>query len=425
MSDKKQIRTRRYFDYLLLFIVVFLLGFGLVMIYSTSFYAASTQYGGDGLYFFKKQAVAVVLGLAVMFVVSFIPVTFYRKSTPIIYIASAVSVLLVLSGLAHTSHGATRWVYIFGISIQPAEIAKIGAIMTTATVIYGLRKTERLSAKGFFKILIPGFILAALVLVLTKNLSSGIIIAGITFLMYTLCEKKNPVPYLIMLAGAIVVVLAVLLIIKFPDKLNLGYRTERILAWVNPEAYADGKGFQPIQSLYGIGSGGIWGKGLGKSVQKLYFLPEAHNDMIFSIICEELGLFGGLAIITMFILLLWRIRDIASHITDVYENLLLTGIFAQIAIQVILNIAVVTNTVPNTGISLPFISYGGSSVIILLAEIGIVMRISRDCDFMEEVKRPARAPKHRREADTTEHEPEEEMSMAEIARMKRARRTEE
>ncbi|MBP5659773.1 MAG: FtsW/RodA/SpoVE family cell cycle protein [Lachnospiraceae bacterium] len=415
MADKKRVKTRRYFDYLLLFIVLFLLGFGLVMIYSTSFYAASTQYGGDGLYFFRKQAVAVVLGLAVMFVVSFVPVDVYRRLTVIIYIVSFVSVLLVLSSLAHSSHGATRWIYIFGFSIQPAEIAKIGAIITTATIIFGLKKKERLSAKGFFMILLPGAVLAGLVLVLTKNLSSAIIIGGIVYAMYTLCEKKNLTPYIILLAGIILAAVAVLLIIKFPDKFSLGYRAERILAWVNPEAYADGKGFQPIQSLYGIGSGGIWGKGLGKSVQKLYFLPEAHNDMIFSIICEELGLFGGLAIIIMFILLLWRIRDISAHITDVYENLLLTGIFAQIAIQVLLNIAVVTNTVPNTGISLPFISYGGSSVIILLAEMGIVMRISRDCDFREEIRRPAPAPE-------PEREEEEELTPAERARAARAAR---
>jgi cell division protein FtsW len=378
MADKKRVKTRRYFDYLLLFIVLFLLGFGLVMIYSTSFYAASTQYDGDGLYFFRKQAIAVVLGLAVMFVVSFVPVDVYRRLTVIIYIVSFVSVLLVLSSLAHSSHGATRWIYIFGFSIQPAEIAKIGAIITTATIIFGLKKKERLSAKGFFMILLPGAVLAGLVLVLTKNLSSAIIIGGIVYAMYTLCEKKNLTPYIILLAGIILATVAVLLIVKFPDKFSFGYRAERILAWVNPEAYADGKGFQPIQSLYGIGSGGIWGKGLGKSVQKLYFLPEAHNDMIFSIICEELGLFGAIAVMLMFILLIWRLMVIANNAPDMFGALLVIGVMGHIAIQVILNIAVVTNTIPNTGITLPFISYGGSAVIIQLAEIGIALNVARN-----------------------------------------------
>ena len=188
-------------------------------------------------------------------------------------------------------------------------------------------------------------------------------------------------PYILFIVFAALGGLVLYLIAS--EKIHIGFRGERVLAWINPEAYADGKGFQPIQSLYGIGSGGIWGKGLGKSIQKLGFLPEAHNDMIFSIICEELGLFGGLAIIIMFILMLWRIRDISSHITNTYENLLLCGVFTHIAMQVILNIAVVTNTIPNTGISLPFISYGGSSVIFLLAEIGIVMRVGRNCVFKE------------------------------------------
>ncbi len=141
---------------------------------------------------------------------------------------------------------------------------------------------------------------------------------------------------------------------------------------------------QILQSLYGIGSCGVWGEGLGKSMQKLGFLPEAQNDMIFSIICEELGLVGGLSVIMMFILLLWRIRDITAHSKDYFGNMLVSGIFIHIAIQVILNICVVTNTIPNTGISLPFISYGGSSVIFLMAEIGIVMNVGSHVRFVEE-----------------------------------------
>ena len=142
-----------------------------------------------------------------------------------------------------------------------------------------------------------------------------------------------------------------------------------------------------LQSFYGIGSGGIWGKGLGKSMQKLGVLPEAQNDMIFSIICEELGLFGGLSIILMFILLLWRIRDAGVYCTDMFGNLLVTGIFAHIAIQVIINIAVATNSIPNTGMPLPFISYGGSSIIFILAEMGIVMNVARNADFKEKPER--------------------------------------
>ncbi len=383
MGDKRQVKNRRYFDYLLLFIVLFLLGFGLVMIYSTSSYVSSLNYDGDGLYFLRKQAIAVVLGLAVMTVVSFIPTELYKKLAPLIYFVSLASIFLVLTGLGHESHGARRWIYIFGLSIQPAEIAKIGVIITSATLIDRMTPKSRRSWGGIFVTLAPAALLSGVIYFLTDNFSSAFIVGGIAFMMITLSEKKNLRPYIILVGFAIIGVIAFIALVKFPDKLHLGFRGERVLAWLNPEAYADGKGFQPIQSLYGIGSGGIWGKGLGKSMQKLGFLPEAHNDMIFSIICEELGLFGGLAIIIMFILMLWRIRDISSHITNTYENLLLCGVFTHIAMQVILNIAVVTNTIPNTGIALPFISYGGSSVIFLLAEMGIVMRIARDCDFKD------------------------------------------
>ena len=149
------------------------------------------------------------------------------------------------------------------------------------------------------------------------------------------------------------------------------------MAWLDPEAYASGKGFQTLQALYAIGSGGIWGKGLGQSMQKLGFLPEAQNDMIFSIICEELGLFGAAAVILLFVLLVWRFMIIANNSADLFGAMLVVGVMGHIAIQVILNIAVVTNTIPNTGISLPFISYGGSSVMFLLIEIGIVLSVGK------------------------------------------------
>ncbi len=161
------------------------------------------------------------------------------------------------------------------------------------------------------------------------------------------------------------------------DSDTLGVRGTRILAWLDPEAYASGKGFQTLQALYAIGSGGILGKGLGQSMQKLGFIPEAQNDMIFSIICEELGLFGAISILLMFVLLIWRFMVIANNASDLFGALLVVGVMGHIAIQVILNVAVVTNTIPNTGISLPFISYGGTSVLFLLVEIGIVLSVGK------------------------------------------------
>jgi len=218
---------------------------------------------------------------------------------------------------------------------------------------------------------------------ITSNMSSAIIIMGIAILMLFVASpdyKKFIIMALGVIAAAAVVVFV---IVNMANGDGLDFRGERILAWLDPEAYADGKGFQTLQALYAIGSGGIWGKGLGQSMQKLGFIPEAQNDMIFSIICEELGLFGAVAIILMFIMLIWRLMVIANNAPDLFGALLVVGVLGHIAIQVILNIAVVTNTIPNTGISLPFFSYGGSSVMFLLIEIGLVLNVAKRIQLKE------------------------------------------
>ncbi len=377
-------KNKRYFDFSLLFIVLFLLGFGLIMVYSTSSYVSSLNNDGNGFVFIKAQARSAAVGLVMMFIVSFIPYQLYRKFSPVIYGGCVLLILLVLTPLGKTINGARRWFFVFGYSVQPAEIVKLGIILCLAALISRLNVKARRNIKGVLLIMTPAAIIAVMLLVITNNLSSAIIIAAIAFFMLVISTPRCYVAYVsagVLLAGAAGYVLAVV-----SGKLgSFSFRSERILAWLDPESHADGKGLQVLQSLYGIGSGGIWGKGLGKSMQKLGFLPEAHNDMIFSIICEELGLFGGIAIIIMFILLLWRIRDAGVYCTDLYGNLIITGIFVHIAVQVIINIAVVTNTIPNTGIPMPFISYGGSSVIFLLIEMGIVMNIARNADFKEAV----------------------------------------
>ena len=218
---------------------------------------------------------------------------------------------------------------------------------------------------------------------ITENMSSAIIIFGIAFLMLFVSSPDYKRFAALVAAGAGAIGLAVLIIKKMEDSGKLGVRAARVLAWMDPEAYSSGKGFQTLQALYAIGSGGIFGKGLGQSMQKLGFLPEAQNDMIFSIICEELGLFGGIAIIILFLLLIWRFMIIANNAQDLFGALLVVGVLGHIAIQVILNIAVVTNTIPNTGISLPFISYGGTSVMFLLIEIGLVLSVAKGIKLRE------------------------------------------
>ncbi len=371
-----------YFDYSLLFIVLFLLGFGMIMIYSTSSYEASKDYG-DAAYYLKKQAVATALGIAAMIFTANVPYHFWEKFAVPGYLVSAVLICLVLTPLGVKVKGARRWLdFGIGLRLQPAEIAKLCMILFLASMVCKMGKSIR-SRKGFFSILLVPLPISIMIWKITDNLSSAIIVFGIAVLMLFVASPDYKKFFLMGFAGAGAAVGIVYIITRLASSDSLGFRGERILAWLDPEAYASGKGFQTLQALYAIGSGGIFGKGLGQSMQKLGFIPEAQNDMIFSIICEELGLFGAIAIILLFLLLIWRFMIVANNAPDLFGALLVVGVMGHIAIQVILNIAVVTNTIPNTGISLPFISYGGSSVMFLLIEIGLVLSVSHSIRFKE------------------------------------------
>lgn len=372
-----------YFDYSLVFIVLFLLGFGLIMVYSASSYEASVseKLGYDAAYYFKKQAVAAILGLVAMVVVSRIPYHFWERFAIPAYLVSAVLILLVLTPLGYEANGARRWLRL-GISIQPAEIAKLAMILFLASFICSMGKAIRTN-KGFMVVLCVPLPICALVWFITENMSSAIIIFGIAFLMLFVASPDYKRFVLIAAIGVVAVLLFIFAFKQLEGSELLGVRGARVLAWMDPEAYASGKGFQTLQALYAIGSGGIFGKGLGQSMQKLGFLPEIQNDMIFALVCEELGLFGGIAIVLMFLLLIWRFMIIANNASDLFGALLVVGVLGHIAIQVILNIAVVTNTIPNTGISLPFISYGGSSIMFLLIEIGLVLSVARGIRMKE------------------------------------------
>ena len=373
---KRKEQSEYFFDYSLLFIVLFLLGFGLVMVYSTSSYEANLDFG-DSTFYLKKQIFATILGLAAMMVVANIPYHFWERFAVIGYLVSVVLILLIIP-FGHESHGAKRWLYIGPISLQPAEVAKLCMILFLASMICTMGKQIRYR-KGFWMVLLVPMPIALMLWKITQNMSSAIIVVGIAVLMlFVSCPdyKRFILLGIAVIAGAAAVVFTIVQMAASQVD-NLDFRGARILAWLDPEAYASGKGFQTIQALYAIGSGGVLGKGLGASMQKLGFLPEAQNDMIFSIICEELGLFGGFAVIIMFVMLIWRFMVIANNAPDLFGALLVVGVLGHIAIQVILNIAVVTNTIPNTGISLPFISYGGSSVMFLLIEIGLVLSVAR------------------------------------------------
>ena len=367
-------REETYVDYSLIFVILFLLAFGLIMLYSTSSYEAGLS-TGDSAYYFKHQLFPTLLGLGAMLFMSFFPYRFLKKLSVPIYLFAAAMLILVIP-FGKTVNGARRWIIIMGVSIQPAEIAKVAVIVLTATMIMKLQKSL-MTPKGYGVAVLFPLILALMVYKITRNLSSAVIILGITIIMLFVATPgyKRYVFTALVLVAFVAVIIAI--IANADDSSGMNYRFRRVLAWLDPNAYASDESFQTLQALYAIGSGGIFGKGLGESMQKMK-LPEAQNDMIFSIICEELGLFGAIAVMLMFLLLIWRLMLIANNAPDMYGALLVIGVMGHISIQVILNIAVVTNTIPNTGITLPFISYGGSAVIIQLAEVGSALNVARN-----------------------------------------------
>ncbi len=355
---------------------MFLVAFGLIMLYSTSSYQATVRYG-TSTYYLARQFIFVIVGFAAMFVVSRIPYRLIRKLSSFAYIASVTLILLIIP-FGYESGGAKRWISIGSFfNIQPSEVAKLGIIIFSAALLE--RIGRQIKTWEFFLLpFVPAGIVAVMVWKITDNLSTAIIIMAIVFgMLFVACPYYKR---FIALAAAVIAVGGawILITVSTADAADLDFRGGRILAWLNPQAYSTDTAYQTLQGLYAIGSGGLTGKGLGESLQKLGYIPEAQNDMIFSIICEELGLFGAIMIITMFVILIWRFMIIAYNARELYGALLTVGIMTQMAVQVILNIAVVTNTLPNTGVTLPFISYGGSSVVILLVEVGIVMNVSRD-----------------------------------------------
>ena len=369
----KKKRSQRFYDYSLLFTIAFLIMFGLLMIYSASSYKAQLDYNGNAAYFMTRQGVIALGGFAFMILISRLDYRWYAKFYKL---AIAVSwfMMIAVSFVGRRVNGKRRWLGVGPLSFQPTELVKITIIVSVAALLVKLgRDVDR--PAGIARIAMVVLPLAAIVA--ANNLSSGIIIAGIGFVMLFVASRKKLWYFLVVAAGG--------LVIAFAPQIGNGlraihllkpYQLSRINVWKNPEAFASEGGYQVLQGLYAIGSGGLFGKGLGESIQKLGFVPEAQNDMIFSIICEALGLFGAVALILVFMFMIYRFMVIASNAPDLFGCLLVVGVMAHIAIQVILNIAVVTNTIPNTGITLPFISYGGTSIVFLEAEMGMVLSVS-------------------------------------------------
>lgn len=369
----KKNRPKRFYDYSLLFCIIFLSVFGLVMIYSASSYTAQLKYNNAG-YFMMRQLKIAAGGLVLALFISKLDYHWYAKFSIFAYMLSYV-LMIAVTLVGKEVNGKKRWLGVGSLSFQPTEFVKIALIIFLAVLI------TRMGAKvnewnNMFRVM--GLALPIAGIVAANNLSSGIIIVGIAFVMlFVACKKQWPFYVCGGLAMLAVVTAGPLAIFLEKIKLLKPYQLSRIHVWLSPESYPMDGGYQVLQGLYAIGSGGLFGKGLGESIQKMGFVPEAQNDMIFSIICEELGFVGATILMLVFLVLIWRFMVIAVHAPDLFGSLIAAGAMGHIAIQVILNVAVVTNTIPNTGITLPFISYGGTSVLFLLSEMGLVLAVSR------------------------------------------------
>ena len=378
---KKKEHSIAYFDYSLLAILICLICFGLVMLYSTSSYSAMMKQNGDSLFYFKRQVLFCIVGLIGMWIVSRIDYHWYFERSKFFYFISIFMMFLVKTPLGKEVNGAKRWIKLpFEQQLQPAEIAKIAIILFIPALICTMGR-EIKTLGGIVKVLAWGAFSAAVVFIITENLSTAIIVMGITCIMIFVVHPKTRI-FIIIAVGIILIGIVGARVLGMAMETSGNFRLRRILVWLNPEKYASEGGYQIMQALYAIGSGGFFGKGLGNSAQKM-IIPEVQNDMILSIICEELGVFGAIMVLILFGMLLYRLLFIAQNAPDLYGSLVVSGIFAHIALQVILNVMVVINCIPTTGITLPFISYGGTSVLFLMAEMGLALGVSSKIKIAE------------------------------------------
>lgn len=369
-------------EFKILTAVIFLTAFGLVMIFSASSYSASlsAEANYQSTYYFRKQLIFFLGGMFLLFLASVMNYKLFKKLAWIFYAISIISILLLKTPLGVKVNGATRWLQILGFCIQVADIVKVCVIIFMAYFISKHWKSMH-EIKTIITLWILIGIQAAFVLVISSNLSSAIILLLMCFTITFIVSDNKKFHIIIFSLGMLAVIIFIIVVknnLPLESELdNYPYQMRRFFAWLAPNKYAGGIGYQVLQSLYAIGSGGLLGKGLGNGTQKLANIPEAQNDMIFAIICEELGLVGALLMFLMFGYLLYQMFVVVRESKNLYGSLVVMGVMFHITYQIIVNVCVAVNLFPNTGVSLPFVSYGGSAILCTLIEIGLVIGIRR------------------------------------------------
>ncbi|RDY25728.1 stage V sporulation protein E [Romboutsia weinsteinii] len=365
---RKQINRgmKTEFDSVIFYTTMILVFIGIVMVFSASYVQAAFKHN-DAYYFLKRNLIFSTLGFIVMIITSKIEYTFWKKNAKNIGIVAVILLILVLTPLGVKANGARRWLGFGALSLQPAEIAKFATIIITAKLIETKYDDIKSLTKGVLPLLIIPSLFFALI-ILQPNLSTAGTIILVTFLMIFVAGMNMKFVFAMIGTGF---ALFVGLVIAEP------YRLSRVTSFLDPFQDPLGKGYQVIQGLYALGSGGLFGLGLGKSKQKFFYIPEPQNDFIFAIIGEELGLVGCAVVMMLFVILVYRCIRIALKCSNVFACMVVIGIGGQIGIQAALNVAVATSSMPATGVALPFVSYGGTSLVIFMAAIGIVLNISK------------------------------------------------
>lgn len=367
-AKQKNIKhSDRPFDFILFITILVMLSLGIIMVLSASSPSALAE-TGDSYKYVKTQGVSAIAGIILMLIISKIDYRVYSKFYKLLYMASIVLLLSVaVPGLGYSANGATRWINLGFTTLQPSELVKIAMIIFFATYLSQNRDKLKGLWEGFFK---PFIILSPIILILVlvqDHLSASLVIILIVSVIMLMAGTRFRYFATLGIAGVGIGGAALFLMAKFANK--GGFRITRIISFLDPWADAQGAGWQIIQSLYAIGSGGLFGVGLGNSTQKYLYIPEPHNDFIFAVLAEELGFIGCIAVIALFAIFIWRGIVIAMKAPDMYGSLVAVGITAWVGIQAIINIAVVTSSMPNTGMPLPFFSYGGTALLILLCSM--------------------------------------------------------
>lgn len=374
-TRKKRIRAEKGgIDLTFMFLVLILLAIGLIMLFSAS-YASAYYETGNSFYYISRQLLFAIVGIIGMFVVANIDYHILHRFAFLIYIGTVFLLILVL--FVHTREDARRWIPLGFTTFQPSELAKFAVVLIFAHLIstnYDRMKDPKYGDWPFLALM--GIVV--LLMLLEPHLSGTILILSIGIIM--MFVGGTDLKWFMI--GGLLLAAAVVVIVLIPGVIP--YAMSRIQHWRDPWIDPQGKGFQTIQSLYAIGSGGLMGVGIGNSRQKHLYLPEPQNDFIFSVVCEELGFIGATLIILVFVLLIWRGYVIAMRCRDRFGSMLAIGLTTQVGVQTILNIAVVSNTIPNTGISLPFFSSGGTALVMLLAEMGVILSVSRQTNLEKE-----------------------------------------